>query len=36
MPTILMGDDTPVEVHGKGYVDVGEGTFEDVLCVPSL
>lgn len=36
MPAILMGDDTPVEVHGRGSVDVGEGTFQDVLCVPSL
>ena len=36
MPAILMGDDTPVEVHGRGAVDVGEGTFQDVLCVPSL
>ena len=36
MPSILMGDDTPVEVCGRGYVDVGDGTFNDVLCVPSL
>ena len=36
MPSILMGDDTPVEVCGRGFVDVGDDTFHDVLCVPSL
>ena len=36
MPSILMGNHTPVEVCGRGYVDVGDGTFHDVLCVPSL
>lgn len=36
MPSILLGDGTPAEVHGRGSVDVGEGTFQDVLCVPSL
>ena len=34
MPSIFMGDDTPIEVCGRGYVDVGDGTFHDVLCVP--
>ena len=34
MPSILMGDDTPVEVCGKGSVDVGDGTFHDFLYVP--
>ena len=33
MPSILIGDDTPVKVHGRGSLDVGDGTFHDVLCV---
>jgi hypothetical protein len=36
VPHILIGDDSPVDVIGKGFVDVGTGTFEDVLCVPNL
>lgn len=36
MPSILMGDDTPVEVCGRGSVDVGDGILHDVICVPSL
>ena len=36
MPSILMGDDTHVEVRGRGSFDVGDGTFHDVLCVTSL
>ena len=36
MPSILMSDDTPIEVCGRGFVDLGHGTFHDVLCVPSL
>ena len=36
MPSILMGDDTLVEVCGRGFVDVVEVTFHDVPCVPSL
>jgi len=36
MPSILMGDDTLIEVCGRGSVDVGDGTFHGVLCVPSL
>ena len=36
MPSLLMGDDTPVEVCGRGSVDWGDGTFHDILCVLSL
>ena len=36
MPSIFMGDGTPIEVCGRGYVDVGNDTFHDVLYVPSL
>lgn len=36
MPSILMGDNTLVEVCGRGSVDVGDGTFHDVPYVPSL
>ena len=36
MPSILMGDDTPIEVCGRGSVNVGDDTFNDVLCIPSL
>lgn len=27
MPSIWMGDDTPLEVCGRGYIDMGDGTF---------
>ena len=36
MPSILMGDDTPIEMCGRGFFDVGDDTFHDVICVPSL
>lgn len=36
MPSILLGDATLVEVHGRGSIDVIKGTFHDVFCVPSL
>ena len=35
-PHILMGNNTYMKVSGKGSIDMGEGTFNDVLCVPSL
>ena len=31
-----MGNNTYMKVSGKGYIGIGEGTFNDVLCVPSL
>ncbi len=36
MPSILMGDNTLVEVCGRGSINVEDGTFHDVPCVPSL
>ena len=36
MPSILMGDDTPIEVCGRRSIDVGDSTFHDVICVPTL
>lgn len=35
-PPILMGNNTYMKVCGKGSIPMGEGTFDDVLCVPSL
>ena len=35
-PPILMGDDSPIEVIGKGRVELLHGSFEDVLHVPKL
>jgi hypothetical protein len=35
-PPILMGDDSPVEVSGQGRVDLGNGSFENVLHVLKL
>ena len=35
-PPILMGNNTYMKVCGKGSIPMGEGTFNDVLCVPSL
>ena len=35
-PPILMGDDSPIEVTGKGRVELLHGSFEDVLHVPKL
>jgi hypothetical protein len=35
-PSILMGDDTLVEVCGKGIVYLEVGYFDNVLHVPSL
>ncbi|WP_197054055.1 hypothetical protein, partial [[Clostridium] innocuum] len=34
-PNILMGNNTFMRVCGKGSIPMGEGTFNDVLCVPS-
>lgn len=36
MPSIILGDDTFPEVHGRGSINVSEGTFHDVLCIPYL
>jgi hypothetical protein len=36
MPHILIGDDSPVDVIGKGFVDASTSTFEDVLYVPNM
>ena len=35
-PHILMGNNTYMMVSGKGSIPMGEGTFNDVICVPSL
>eukprot|EP00253_Pinus_taeda_P002418 PITA_02418 len=35
-PPILMGDDSPIEVAGKGRGELLHGSFEDVLHVPKL
>jgi hypothetical protein len=35
-PPILMGDDSPVEVTGKGRVELTNGSFKNVLHVPKL
>lgn len=36
VPYIYVGDDTQVEVEGKGDVEVDNGVFKDVLHVPKL
>ena len=35
-PPILMGDDSPVDITGKGTIELNHGSFEDVLHVPKL
>ena len=35
-PHILMGNNIVTIVCGKGSIDIDDGTFHDVLCVPSL
>ena len=35
-PPILIGNNTYMKVCGKGSIPMGDGTFNDVLCVPSL
>ena len=35
-PPILMGNNTYIKVCGKGFSPMGEGTFNDFICVPSL
>jgi hypothetical protein len=35
-PPILMGDDSSIEVVGKGRVELDRGSFENVLDVPKL
>ena len=36
MPHIFVGDDTKMEVEGKGNVEMENGEFRDVLYVPNL
>ncbi len=31
-----MGDDTKMEVEGKGHVEMENGEFKDILYVPNL
>lgn len=35
-PNILMANNTYMSVCGKGSIDIDKGSFNDVLCVPSL
>lgn len=35
-PPILMGDGSPVDITGKGRIELNHGSFEDVLHVPKL
>jgi hypothetical protein len=35
-PPILMGDDTPIEIAGKGRVETPYGSFENVLHFPNI
>jgi hypothetical protein len=35
-PPILMGDDSPIEVTGKGRVEPDHGSFQNVLHIPQL
>ena len=36
VPHILVGDDTKMEVEGKGHVEMDNGEFKDVLYIPNL
>ena len=36
VPHIFVGDDTKMEVEGKGNVEMENGEFRDVLYVPNL
>lgn len=36
VPHIFIGDDTQVEVEGKGSVDMHDGRFENIIYVPNL
>ena len=36
MPHIFVGDDTKMEVEGKGHIEMETGEFKDVLYVPNL
>ena len=36
VPHIFVGDDTKMEVEGKGNVEMENGEFKDVLYVPNL
>jgi hypothetical protein len=36
VPPILMGDNSSVEVTGKGRIELDNGSFENVLYVPKL
>ena len=35
-PPILMGDDSPVEITGKGKIELNHCSFENVLYVPKI
>jgi len=35
-PPILAGDESPVEVTGKGRVGLDHGSFENILHVPKI
>jgi hypothetical protein len=35
-PLILMGENSPVEVTGKGRIELTNGSFENVLHIPKL
>ena len=35
-PHILMGNNIVMTVCGKGSIDIDDGTFHNLLCVPSL
>ena len=35
-PPILMGDDSPIDITGKGRIELNHGSFEDVLHVPKI
>ena len=36
VPHIFIGDETKVEVEGKGEFEMDNGVFKDVLYVPNL
>ena len=36
VPHIFVGNDTQVEVEGKGQIEMENGEFKDVLYVPNL
>ena len=36
VPHIFVGDDTKMEVEGKGNIEMENGEFRDILCIPNL